>query len=78
MADGFAVKAEGGRLVVDYRKRAEECRERAKRGGKPADWGHFLEMSRTWEMLANLHELSQKLKSSGALKEARPRRGEDY
>jgi hypothetical protein len=56
------------RNVVDYRKRAEECRELGLRTtSKPEDWGHFLEMSRTWEMLADLHKLSQKLKSSGVL-----------
>jgi hypothetical protein len=44
------------RDVVDYRKRAEECRELGLRTtSKPEDWGHFLEMSRTWEMLADLH-----------------------
>jgi hypothetical protein len=29
----------------------------------------FLEMAQTWEKLANLHELSQRLKSSGVLLE---------
>jgi hypothetical protein len=53
--------------VVDYRKRAEECYERAARGGRPEDWSHFSEMAQTWEKLADLHELTQKLKSSGAL-----------
>ena len=53
--------------MVDYRKRAEECRERATRGGRTEDWAHFLEMAQTWEQLANLHELTQDLKSSGAL-----------
>ena len=28
---------------------------------------HFLEMAQTWEMLGDLHVLTQKLKSSGAL-----------
>jgi len=53
--------------VVDYRKRAEKCRERAARGGKMEDWAHFLEMAQTWEKLADLHDLTQRLKSSGAL-----------
>jgi hypothetical protein len=53
--------------VVDYRKRAEECYERATRGGRIEDWSHFSEMAQTWEKLADLHELTQKLKSSGAL-----------
>jgi hypothetical protein len=51
--------------MVDYRKRAEECYERAARGGRFQDWAHFEEMAQTWEKL--LHELTQKLKSSGAL-----------
>jgi hypothetical protein len=54
-------------MLVDYRKRAEECRERAARGGRPADWTHFLEMAQTWEKLADLHELIEKQKASGAL-----------
>ena len=53
--------------MVDYRKRAEECRERAARGGRTEDWAHFLEMAQTWEKLADLHELTQRLKFSGAL-----------
>jgi hypothetical protein len=56
------------RDVTEYRKHAEECRELATPGGsKPEDWGHFLEMVQTWEMLADLHELTGKLKASGAL-----------
>jgi hypothetical protein len=55
------------RDVVECRKRADECRELGLRTSKPEDWAHFLEMSRTWEMLADLHELSQRLKSSGVL-----------
>jgi hypothetical protein len=53
--------------MVDYRKRAEECYERAARGGKLEDWAHFSEMAQTWEKLADLHELTETLKSSGAL-----------
>jgi hypothetical protein len=56
-----------GEAVVDYRKRAEECRERATRGGRTEDWAHFLEMARTWEKLADLHELTTNLEASGAL-----------
>jgi hypothetical protein len=56
------------RNVADYRKHSEECRELATRGGsEPEDWGHFLEMAQTWETLADLHELTGKLKASGAL-----------
>jgi hypothetical protein len=53
--------------MVDYRKRAEECYERAARGGRFDDWAHFEEMAQTWEKLADLHELTKKLEASGAL-----------
>jgi len=53
--------------VVDYRKRAEACYERATRGGRIEDWPHFSEMAQTWEKLANLQELTSKLEASGAL-----------
>jgi hypothetical protein len=55
--------------MADYRKQAEQCRERAKLGSKPEDWAHFLEMAQTWEKLADLDELTQRLKSSGVLLE---------
>ena len=35
---------------------------------KPEDLWAFLEMAETWEKLADLHELSQKLRSSGVLR----------
>ena len=53
--------------MVNYRKRAEECYERAARGGRTEDWAHFSEMAQTWEKLADLRELTERLKSSGAL-----------
>jgi hypothetical protein len=54
--------------MVDYRKRAEECRDLATRENrKPEDGVHFLEMAQTWEKLGDLHELIQRLKSSDAL-----------
>jgi hypothetical protein len=56
------------RDVAEYRKRAEDCRQQAlKLATQPDHWGHFLEMAQTWEQLANLHELSQRLTSSGVL-----------
>ena len=55
------------RDVADYRKNAEKCYERAKQMAKPEDWEASLEMAQTWEKLADLHELTRKLKSSGAL-----------
>jgi hypothetical protein len=56
------------RDVAEYRKRAEHCRQQSlKLTTQPDHWGHFLEMAQTWEQLANLHELTEKLKASGAL-----------
>jgi hypothetical protein len=54
-------------MLADYRKHAEKCRERAKHMARPEDWGAFEEMAQTWEILADLHELRRKLKSSGVL-----------
>lgn len=39
------------RTSVDYAQRAAECRQLATQYTKPEDWGHFLEMAETWEML---------------------------
>ena len=57
------------RDMVDYRKNAEKCYERARQMAKQEDLWAFLEMAQTWEKLASLHELSQRLKSSGVLLE---------
>jgi hypothetical protein len=54
--------------MIDYRKRAEECRDLATwENSKPQDGVHFLQMAQTWEKLADLHELTKKLERSGAL-----------
>jgi hypothetical protein len=53
--------------MVDYRKNAEKCYERARQMAKQEDLWAFLEMAQTWEKLASLHELSQRLTSSGVL-----------
>ena len=37
--------------AVDYAERAEECRRLAKIAPRTEDWGHFIEMAETWEML---------------------------
>lgn len=37
--------------AIDYADRATECRELAAQYTRPEDWGHFLEMAETWEML---------------------------
>jgi hypothetical protein len=39
------------RTAVDYAQRAAECRRLASECTKPEDWGHFLEMAETWDML---------------------------
>jgi hypothetical protein len=53
--------------MVAYKKRAEECRRLAKLTAGAEHWAAFLEMAETWEKLAELHELSRKLRSSGVL-----------
>jgi hypothetical protein len=53
--------------MTDYRKNAEKCRELAKLTARSEHWPAFLEMAETWEKLADLHELTRKLESSGAL-----------
>jgi hypothetical protein len=55
--------------MADYRKKVEECYERAKQMAKQDDLWAFMEMAQTWEKLADLHELSHRLKSSGVLLE---------
>jgi hypothetical protein len=56
-----------GSVADCYRKRAEECRRLASLGMNRRDWGHFEEMTVTWEKLADLHELGRRLRASGAL-----------
>jgi hypothetical protein len=53
--------------ATDYEQRAEECRRLAKLRARSEHWQAFLEMAQTWEMLADLHKLGRKLRSSGAL-----------
>ena len=50
-------------------KKVEECYERAKQMAKQEDLWALMEMAQTWKKLADLHELSQRLKSSGVLLE---------
>ena len=38
-------------IAVDYAERVAECRRLAKLYTRPQDWGHFLEMAKTWEIL---------------------------
>jgi hypothetical protein len=38
--------------ATDCTDRAEECRRLARLAIKPEDFGHFLEMAETWELLA--------------------------
>jgi len=43
-------------MTIDYEQRAEECRRLAKLATRAEDWGHFLEMAQTWELLAALRQ----------------------
>jgi hypothetical protein len=54
--------------TLNYEQRAEECRILAKLAPRPEDWGHFLEMSQTWDLLAALRQ--DKLNKTFALAEA--------
>ncbi len=40
------------RTATDCTHRAEECRRLVRLAIKPEDFGHFLEMAETWELLA--------------------------
>ena len=64
------------RDVADYRKNADKYYELARQMAKPEDLHAFLEMAQTWEKLADLHELSQRLTSSGVLFKKPAVRGE--
>jgi len=46
---------------TDCTIRADECRRLAKLAAKPEDWGHFLEMAETWEMLAKQRKASEQV-----------------
>jgi hypothetical protein len=39
-------------VTIEYKQRAEKCRRQAKLAQRAEDWGHFLEMAQTWELLA--------------------------
>jgi hypothetical protein len=53
--------------MADYRKNAEKCYDLAKQMAKTEDLHAFLETAQSWEKLAKLHDLSQRLTSSGVL-----------
>ena len=57
------------RTATDCTDRAEECRKLAKQAPRAEDWGHFLEMAQTWEMLAKQRP-SDRLTETWALAEA--------
>ncbi len=56
------------RSAIDYAKRAEDCRRLAKLCQRPEDWGHFLEMAETWEMLLK-HQQERSRRQTIALAE---------
>jgi hypothetical protein len=43
-------------MTTDYEQRAEKCRRLAELARRAEDWGHFLEMAQTWELLAALRQ----------------------
>jgi hypothetical protein len=57
--------------MTDYKQRAEECRKLANQRAGTDHWAAFLEMAETWDKLSSLHELNQRLRSSGVLLEPR-------
>jgi hypothetical protein len=57
------------RVAIDCTSHAEECRELAKQAPRAEDWGHFLEMAQTWEILAK-HRPTEKVAETMALAEA--------
>jgi hypothetical protein len=57
------------RTATDCTDRAEECRKLAKQAPRAEDWGHFLEMAQTWEMLATQRP-SDRLTETWTLAEA--------
>src|SRR5689334_8431081 len=56
--------------AADCVNRAEECRRLAKLALRAEDWGHFLEMAQTWELLAKQHESDNQLAETLALADA--------
>jgi predicted nucleic acid-binding protein len=56
--------------MVDYRERAEECRRLAKLAPRAEDWGHFLEMAQTWELLAKKRKSDNQIADAFALAKA--------
>jgi organic radical activating enzyme len=49
------------RASTNFTGRAEECRRLAKLAVKPEDFGHFLEMAETWELLAKQREADKQV-----------------
>lgn len=63
----FCFHGSGVHMTAEYRHRADDCRNLARQMAKPEHWGAFEEMAQTWEILADLLELSRKLHASGVL-----------
>jgi hypothetical protein len=49
------------RTSTDCTSRAEECRRLAKLAVKAEDFGHFLEMAETWELLAKQRKSAEQV-----------------
>lgn len=52
------------RHPADHGERAEECRRLAKLCKRPEEWGHFLEMAETWEMVLRHQQERSRWKQS--------------
>ena len=53
--------------VTDCKHRADECHKLANLAARPEDWGHFLEMAQTWEMLLKQRQHENQLAETLAL-----------
>jgi len=58
------------RTASDCVRRAEECHRLAKLAPRAEDWGHFLEMAQTWELLAEQRQSEKQVADTLALAEA--------
>jgi hypothetical protein len=55
------------RSVTDCKHRADECHKLANLAARPEDWGHFLEMAQTWEILLKQRQHENQLAETVAL-----------
>jgi hypothetical protein len=60
------------RSVTDCKHRADECHKLANLAARPENWGHFLEMAQTWEILLRQRQHENQLAETVALLKATP------